>query len=233
MRGGGNQAFHIGSVFAAMSALTAVLQREVSGRGQFIDVSMHAAANVTTESGSFDWLVAQSTVIRQTGRHALATVTQETQVECVDGRYVNTGFPPRHAKDYASLRDWVDELGFRDSSTRSCSSISPSNAAASRSPTLREDPLIAEIYGAGRSALVFLAEHLTPEEFFVGAQQRGIAVGAVWSPEEAFDERALRRTRLPGGGRARGHRPHDPLPGRAVHRAEVALAHLPPPTAHR
>lgn len=42
-------------------------------------------------------------------------------------------------------------------------------------------------YGAGRSALVFLAAHLTPEEFFVGAQERGLAVGAVWSPEEAFD----------------------------------------------
>ena len=38
--------------------------------GQHVDVSMHAAANVTTESGSFVWLVAQRTVQRQTGRHA-------------------------------------------------------------------------------------------------------------------------------------------------------------------
>ena len=51
---------------------------------------------------------------------------------------------------------------------------------------IREDPLVGEIYGAGRSALVFLAAHLTPEAFFVGAQERGLAVGAVWSPEEAF-----------------------------------------------
>ena len=36
-------------------------------------------------------------------RQGIATVTQETQVECVDGRYVNTGFPPRHAKDFASV----------------------------------------------------------------------------------------------------------------------------------
>jgi benzylsuccinate CoA-transferase BbsE subunit len=187
VRGGGNQAFHIASVFATMSALTALLQRDVSGRGQFIDVSMHAAANVTTESGSFDWLVAKNTVIRQTGRHALATVTQETQVECIDGRYVNTGFPPRHAKDFASLRDWVDELGFRDTFDE----IVLLDLAVERGgislADIREDPLISEIYGAGRSALVFLAEHLTPEEFFVGAQERGIAVGAVWSPEEAFE----------------------------------------------
>ena len=186
VRGGGNQAFHIASAFAAMSALTAILQRDLSGRGQFVDVSMHAAANVTTESGSFDWLVAKNTVIRQTGRHALASVTQETQVQCVDGRYVNTGFPPRHAKDFASLRDWVEELGLRDQ----FDDIVLLDLAIERGGIslgeLREDPLIAEIYGAGRGALVFLAEHLPPEEFFLGAQTRGLAVGAVWSPEEAF-----------------------------------------------
>jgi benzylsuccinate CoA-transferase BbsE subunit len=169
-----------------MSALTALLQRDVSGRGQFVDVSMHAAANVTTESGSFDWLVAKNTVIRQTGRHALAAITQETQVRCVDGRYVNTGFPPRHVKDFESLRNWVDELGLRDQ----FDDIVLLDLAIERGGVslgeLREDPLIAEIYGAGRGALVFLAQHLTPEEFFLGAQRRGLAVGAVWSPEEAL-----------------------------------------------
>jgi benzylsuccinate CoA-transferase BbsE subunit len=186
VRGGGNQSFHIASVFAVMTALTALLQRDVSGRGQFVDVSMHAAANVTTESGSFDWLVARNTVIRQTGRHALASVTQETQVRCADGKYVNTGFPPRHEKDFISLRDWLDELGMRDSFDE----IVLLDLAVERGgvslASLREDPLTAEIYGAGRAALVFLAEHLSAEEFFVGAQRRGIAVGAVWSPEEAL-----------------------------------------------
>jgi crotonobetainyl-CoA:carnitine CoA-transferase CaiB-like acyl-CoA transferase len=186
VRGGGNQAFHVASTFAVMSVLTALLQRDVSGRGQFIDVSMHAAANVTTESGSFDWLVARSTVIRQTGRHALASVTQETQVRCVDGRYVNTGFPPRHVKDFASLRDWIDELGLRDRFDETVLLDLAVERGGVSLADLREDPLTAEIYGAGRSALVFLAEHLTPEEFFLGAQRRGLAVGAVWSPEEAF-----------------------------------------------
>jgi benzylsuccinate CoA-transferase BbsE subunit len=186
VRGGGNQAFHIASVFAVMSTLTALLQRDVSGHGQFVDVSMHAAANVTTESGSFDWLVARNTVIRQTGRHALTFVSQETQVRCIDGRYVNTGFPPRHVKDFESLRDWVDELGLREQ----FDDIVLLDLAVERGGVsladLQEDPLVAEIYGSGRSALVYLAEHLTPEEFFLGAQQRGLAVGAVWSPEEAM-----------------------------------------------
>jgi benzylsuccinate CoA-transferase BbsE subunit len=186
VRGGGNQAFHIASTFAVMATLTAVLQREVSGRGQFVDVSMHAAANVTTESATFEWLVAGNTVIRQTGRHALTVVTQETQVRCADGRYVTTGFPPRHAKDFAALRDWVDDLGWRDR----FADIVLLDLAVERGGVsladLRSDPLTAEIYGSGRSALVFLAEHLGADEFFVGAQRRGIAVGAVWSPEEAM-----------------------------------------------
>jgi benzylsuccinate CoA-transferase BbsE subunit len=186
VRGGGNQAFHIAGTFAVLSALTALLHRDVSGRGQFVDVSMHAAANVTTESGTFDWLVAGNTVVRQTGRHALAMVTQETQVQCADGRYVNTGFPPRHVKDFESLRDWVDELGLRGE----FDDIVLLDLAIERGGVslgeLREDPLISEIYGAGRGALVFIAEHLTVDEFFVGAQQRGLAVGAVWSPEEAL-----------------------------------------------
>ena len=98
---------------------------------------------------------------------------------------------------------------------------------------LREDPLIAEIYGAGRSALVFLAAHLTPEEFFVGAQERGIAVGAVWSPEEAFENEHFVARGFPVEVEHEDIGRTITLPRRAVHRPEVALAHLSPPTAHR
>jgi crotonobetainyl-CoA:carnitine CoA-transferase CaiB-like acyl-CoA transferase len=194
VRGGGNQGFHVGSTFAVMGALTALLRRDVSGRGQHVDVSLHAAANVTTESGSFDWLVARSTVIRQTGRHALNVVTQETQVRCADGKYVTTGFPPRHAKDFVALRDWIDAEGLREQ----FDDIVLLDLAVERGGVsladLRADPLVTEIYGAGRTGLVFLAEHLTADQFFIGAQSRGLAVGAVWSPEEAlFNEHFVAR----------------------------------------
>jgi crotonobetainyl-CoA:carnitine CoA-transferase CaiB-like acyl-CoA transferase len=186
VRGGGNQAFHIGSTFAVMGALTALLHRDVSGRGQFVDVSMHAAANVTTESSSYEWLVARSTVLRQTGRHALTTISQETQVRCADGKYVTTGFPPRHVKDFTALRDWIDAEGLREE----FDDIVLLDLAIERGGVsladVRADPLVTEIYGAGRTGLIFLAEHLTADAFFVGAQSRGLAVGAVWSPEEAL-----------------------------------------------
>ena len=51
VRGGGNQGYQTASLHAVIALLAAVLHRDVTGRGQFIDVSMHAAVNVTTEFG--------------------------------------------------------------------------------------------------------------------------------------------------------------------------------------
>ena len=115
-------------------------------------------------------------------------------MRCADGKYVNTGFPPRHAKDFASLRDWVDALGKREEFAETVLLDLAVEQGGVSLAALRDDPLTAEIYGAGRAALVFLAESLTAEEFFLGAQTRGIAVGAVWSPEEAmFNEHFVER----------------------------------------
>jgi crotonobetainyl-CoA:carnitine CoA-transferase CaiB-like acyl-CoA transferase len=110
VRGGGNQGYHTGCHFAVMSALTALFYRAASGHGQFIDVSMHQACNVTTEAGSYSWLVAQQTVQRQTGRHAATVTTGETQARCLDGRWVNTGVAPRYPQEFAAMLAWVREL---------------------------------------------------------------------------------------------------------------------------
>ncbi|MFL2527120.1 MAG: CoA transferase, partial [Candidatus Azotimanducaceae bacterium] len=45
VRGWGNQSYHTACHFATMSALTALLYRGTTGRGQFIDISMTAALN--------------------------------------------------------------------------------------------------------------------------------------------------------------------------------------------
>ena len=65
VRGGGNQGYQTACHYAVMSALTAVLVREVTGEGQHVDVNAHAACNVTTEMSSYHWLVAKGTVQRQ------------------------------------------------------------------------------------------------------------------------------------------------------------------------
>lgn len=111
IRGGGGQGYAIACHYGVLSALTALLHRELGGRGQRIDVSMHAAANVTTEMASYHWLVQKGTVQRQTGRHAAEMMTMPSQMRCVDGRYVNTGLPPRTAQQFGRLLAWLRELG--------------------------------------------------------------------------------------------------------------------------
>jgi crotonobetainyl-CoA:carnitine CoA-transferase CaiB-like acyl-CoA transferase len=104
VRGGGNQAYQTGAHYAVAALLVAVLEREHSGRGQWIDVDIHAACNVTTEIASYEWLVARQTVQRQTGRHATSVPSSATQVRCADGRYANTGLLPRTGEDFRSSR---------------------------------------------------------------------------------------------------------------------------------
>ena len=84
VRGGGNQGYNTGAHYAVLSLLTALLYRGLSGEGegQHIDLSLHAAANTTTEMASYFWLVAQEEVQRQTGRHAMATIVAEV-VGCI------------------------------------------------------------------------------------------------------------------------------------------------------
>lgn len=187
VRGGGNQAFHIASTWAVMGALTAVLARDVTGRGQHVDVSMHAACNVTTEMGTYGYLAAHETVLRQTGRHAMSTISMPTQMLCSDGRYVTTGFPPRSQRDFASLLEWIETLGFRDEFPETMLLDLAVERGGVSIAELSTDDLAREIYGAGREALNFIAERIPAEDFFIGGQTRGLACGVVASPEEAFE----------------------------------------------
>ena len=56
-----------------IGVLVAVLHRDLTGTGQLVDVSMHAAANVTTEFASYGWLVLTTT--RAPVRRARSTAT--------------------------------------------------------------------------------------------------------------------------------------------------------------
>jgi crotonobetainyl-CoA:carnitine CoA-transferase CaiB-like acyl-CoA transferase len=187
VRGGGNQAFHIGSTWAVMGALTAVLARDVTGRGQHVDVSMHAACNVTTEMGTYGYLAAGVTVQRQTGRHASENLTMPTQMLCADGRYVTTGFPPRAQRDYEALVEWLDTLGLREEFPESMLLDLAVERGGVSIAELATDELAMQIFGAGREALCFIAERIPADDFFVGGQTRGLACGVVASPEEAFE----------------------------------------------
>jgi crotonobetainyl-CoA:carnitine CoA-transferase CaiB-like acyl-CoA transferase len=192
VRGLGNQGWAMGCHYAVMSILTAILYRGVSGEGQFIDVSLHAAANVTTEAGSYSWLVAKQTVQRQTGRHASPTPTMPSQIRCNDGRYVCTGVPPRRPAEFGQLLAWLDELGFREQLPEAVFLQMGAERQSIDLAKIGQDEEITAIFAAGREAMNFIAARLSAYEFFVGLQRAGLSVGAILSPEEAFEDEHFR-----------------------------------------
>ncbi|HZZ34437.1 MAG TPA: CoA transferase [Caulobacteraceae bacterium] len=206
VRGGGNQGYHTGCHFAVMSALTALLYRASSGHGQFIDVSMHAASNVTTEAASYSWLVARQTVQRQTGRHAATIATGDTQMRCKDGRWVNTGVPPRYPHEFARMLDWLRELGLEEAFPEAVFlEMGAALEGQINFAALGVDDETTAIFGAGRAALMLIAETVSAYDFFVGCQTRGLTVGVIYSPDEAYEDEHFR---------ARGFQvevPHDEL----------------------
>jgi len=186
---GPGQGFHTAAHFAVMSALTAIVFRAASGQGQLIDVSMNAASNVTTEAASYSWLVAGQTVQRQTGRHAAVHPTGRTQQLCADGRYVNTGVPPRFPEEFARLLAWLRELGLEEALPEAVFLEMGANWEGPFDLSrIAEDDAIAAIFGAGREALKLIAGRVSAQQFFLGCQRAGLAVGVINSPEEAFED---------------------------------------------
>lgn len=187
IRGGGNQGYQTASHYAVMSALTAIFHHGVTGEGQFIDLSMHAAANITTEMASYMWLVEGATVIRQTGRHAMPMMTMPVQIQCQDGRYATTGMPPRTPAGFGALYDWLDELGLVPQLPESIFLDNARHRESIGFADIGVDDEVTAAFSAARDALQLIAENSTADGFFEGAQKINITVGAILSPEEAYE----------------------------------------------
>ena len=194
VRGGGNQGLQMACHYAVATLMAALMWREDSGRGQLIDVSMLGAANATCEFATYFWLNQQVDVQRQTGRHALPQLSEPTQVRCADGRWLNTGVPPRRGPEFAALAGWVAELGLTDECPYTELLALGEDYEQIDVLYLAADPLGAEVFGAGRDTINFLAERLGAHELFVGLQSLGLACGIVYSPEEMLaDEHVVAR----------------------------------------
>jgi benzylsuccinate CoA-transferase BbsE subunit len=194
VRGGGNQSFQTACNWAMTSILVALLEREGSGAGQRIDVSMSAASNVSTEVATYGYLVSGMEVFRQTGRHASSVPSGATQVRCKDGRYASSGLLARDPAAFALILRLLDHLGLRDEFPMTFLLEMGSQREQLSYADIATDSMVAEIFTAARDVMAFLAEHLDAYDFFTETQRLGIATGAIYTPGEALlDPNAVAR----------------------------------------
>jgi crotonobetainyl-CoA:carnitine CoA-transferase CaiB-like acyl-CoA transferase len=197
IRPSGGHAHHTASAFAMLGALTALVHRDLTGIGQHVDVSMHAANNVTTEVSSVDWLFARSTLQRQTGRHASAHPTMGIQEPAGDGRYVTTPLALTSAANFHFALEWLRELGIEEEFPEAFFLQMGIDRGGVSMKVLGTDVEATAIYGAGREAICFIASKLSATEFFSEAQRRGIPCGAVWSADEVLENEHFRARGYP------------------------------------
>jgi crotonobetainyl-CoA:carnitine CoA-transferase CaiB-like acyl-CoA transferase len=172
---GGGNAWHIGSHFAYMAVMAALVHRTVSGHGQYIDASIHEACALTTEAAIANYIYRGEVVRRQTGRHHAAGPTPRTQFRAKDGTYVCALVAGRLNPKYVrELADLLDSYGM---------------AADLKDAKYQDPAVIAENTSHIIEDLVadFIAS-LPAEEVYHAAQQRGFTWGAVRAPEQLLDD---------------------------------------------
>ena len=111
IRPGGNQAYHTVASFAQIGVMLALLDRQKTGRGQLLDISMHESCAVNVELANPYWFYPRVHVHRQTCRHAQPSPTQSALFRCADGRYVYFALILSEAKAWEALVRWMDSKG--------------------------------------------------------------------------------------------------------------------------
>jgi crotonobetainyl-CoA:carnitine CoA-transferase CaiB-like acyl-CoA transferase len=175
---GGGNAWHMGGHYAYIAIMAALVHRTVTGRGQYIDASIHEACALTTEAAISTYIYRHEVVRRHTGRHHAPGATPPTQFRSRDGKYVTAlvagRLTPRYVKDLAALLDSYGMAGdLTDDKYRD-----PKVIEANR------DHIIEELVGN------FIAS-LPAEEVYHATQARGFTWGAVRAPEELVEDAHL------------------------------------------
>jgi crotonobetainyl-CoA:carnitine CoA-transferase CaiB-like acyl-CoA transferase len=106
-----NQAYHVAASFAHISLFLALMERDQTGRGQVIDVSIHDCVAVSPELANPYWFYPKALVKRQTCRHAQPTPTQPALFSTGDGRYVYFALILSDPKPWQNLVEWMDTHG--------------------------------------------------------------------------------------------------------------------------
>ncbi len=173
IRPGGNQAMQTAASFGHTGLLLALLERQTSGLGQIVDVSMHEAIAVSGELANPYWFYPRVLIQRQTCRHAQPSPTSPALFECADGVQVYFALILSDNKTWGILVDWLDSLGMAlDLADDEYLQLSHRQENFPYIQTLMES--------------FFLMQDSTT--VYEEAQRRGLPLGPVSAPEDLLDD---------------------------------------------
>ena len=179
IRPGGDQGYQTAASFAHNGLLLALLERQRTGRGQLVDVSMHEAIAVSVELANPFWFYPKVLVQRQTCRHAQPSMTQPALFQCQDDRWVYFVLIVAEPKAWQATVEWLDALGL---------------AADLTEPEWSDVAYRQERFShvQGLMEVLFLLQDA--DEAYREGQRRGLPIGILNAPEDVLvDEHLLAR----------------------------------------
>jgi crotonobetainyl-CoA:carnitine CoA-transferase CaiB-like acyl-CoA transferase len=179
IRPGGDQGYQTAASFAHNGLLLALIERQRTGLGQLVDVSMHEAIAVTVELANPYWFYPKVLVQRQTCRHAQPAMTQPALFRCKDDRWVYFVLIVADPKPWQALVEWLDDYGLAiDLNDPAYSDIAFRQANFAHVQELVE--------------VLFLLQDA--DDAYHEGQRRGLPIGILNAPEDVLvDEHLLAR----------------------------------------
>jgi crotonobetainyl-CoA:carnitine CoA-transferase CaiB-like acyl-CoA transferase len=175
---GGDQAYHGATAFGHIGVLLALLDRQRTGLGQVVDVSMHNAATMNVELANPFWFYPRVNVQRQTCRHAQPSPTQSALFQCADGRYVYYTLILSDSRAWDLLVEWMDRKGM---------------AAMLTEPEFKDIAYRQQRFDEIQSLVeCFFLCHDSGEMYLEG-QANGLPVGLMNAPEDLFEDEHLQQ----------------------------------------
>ena len=176
IRPGGNQGYHSAASFAHIGVMLALLERQKTGLGQLLDVSMHEACAVNVELANPYWFYPRVQVKRQTCRHAQPSPTQPALFRCADERFVYFVLIVAEPKAWEALVRWIDAKGLAAQLTEP-----EFSDVAYRQAHFNEIQDVVECF--------FLVHG--SEEMYKEGQAAGLPIGVLNAPEDLFGDEHL------------------------------------------